>query len=83
MKALEKERGRRYETANGLAMYACLYSVLGQAGFPLAPAAARNIGFLLPVAAFVLACWARREVLRGWAQVEETADIAHLPRFAR
>ncbi|MBK1660581.1 hypothetical protein, partial [Paracraurococcus ruber] len=70
-------------TANGLAMYACLFAVLGRAGFPDAPPLARGIAFLLPVGAFVLACWARRGVLRAWAQGEEAADIAHLPRFAR
>jgi hypothetical protein len=69
--------------ANGLAMYACLYAVLGRAGFPDAPDWARGIGFVLPVFAFVVACWHRRLLLRGWAQGEEPADIAHLPRFAR
>ena len=69
--------------ANGLAMYACLYAVLGRAGFPAAPALARGLGFLLPVLAFVIACWRRRDLLRAWAQGEEPADIAHLPRFAR
>ena len=69
--------------ANGLAMYACLYAVLGRAGFPQAPDWARSIGFLVPVSAFVIACWRQRLRLRGWAQGEEPADIAHLPRFAR
>jgi hypothetical protein len=69
--------------ANGLAMYACLYAVLGRAGFPEAPGWARGIGFVLPVFAFVIACWHRRLLLRTWAQGEEPADIAHLPRFAR
>lgn len=52
-------------TANGLAMYACLYAVLGRAGFPHALAGPRAIGFLLPVVAFVIACWVRRHALRG------------------
>lgn len=69
-------------TANGLAMYACIYVVLGQAGFPQARDWARPIGFLLPVAAFILACWIRRRALRDWAE-GETTDLAHLPRFAR
>lgn len=69
--------------ANGLAMYACLYVVIGRAGFPAAPDWARGIGFVLPVFAFVIACWHQRLRLRGWAQGEEPADIAHLPRFAR
>ncbi|RYJ03901.1 MAG: potassium channel protein [Acetobacteraceae bacterium] len=70
-------------TTNGLAMYACLYVVLGRAGFPEATAWARALGFLLPVATFVLACWVRRRDLSAWAQEEEAADLAHLPRFAR
>ncbi|TDH64266.1 potassium channel protein [Dankookia rubra] len=69
--------------ANGLAMYACLYAVLGRAGFPAAPGWARGLGFVLPVLAFVIACWHQRLLLRAWAQGEEPADIAHLPRFAR
>jgi len=69
--------------ANGLAMYACLFAVLGRAGFPEAPPLARGAGFLLPILLFVLACWFRRGLLRTWAQGEAAADIAHLPRFAR
>jgi hypothetical protein len=69
--------------SNGLAMYACLYAVLGRAGFPAAPGWARGTGFVLPILAFVVACWHQRLLLRGWAQGEEPADIAHLPRFAR
>jgi hypothetical protein len=46
--------------ANGLAVYICLYVVLGRAAFPLALDWARPLGFLLPVASFVGACWWRR-----------------------
>ena len=70
-------------TTNGLAMYACLYVVLGRAGFPDAPGWARTAGFLLPVATFVVACWWRRRDLGRWVQGAGTADLAHLPRFAR
>src|SRR6478672_9367970 len=55
-------------TTNGLAMYACLYVVLGRAGFPDAPGWARTAGFLLPVATFVVACWWRRRDLGRWVQ---------------
>ena len=68
--------------ANGLAMYACIYVVLGQAGFPDARDWARGLAFLLPVAGFTLACWARRGALREFA-AGDSADLAHLPRFAR
>ncbi|SDB68827.1 potassium channel family protein [Belnapia rosea] len=70
-------------TTNGLAMYACLYVVIGRAGFPDAPDWARAIGFVLPIATFVLACWLRRADLSAWAQEEAAADLAHLPSFAR
>ncbi len=70
-------------TANGLAMYACLFVVLGRAGFPEATAWSRPAGFMLPVLSFVLACWWRRRALRAWVQGERAVDLAHLPRFAR
>ncbi|HYZ32867.1 MAG TPA: ion channel [Crenalkalicoccus sp.] len=69
--------------ANGLAMYTCLYVVLGRAGFPDAEPWAQPLGFLLPVLAFVLACWICRHPLRRFAQQEDSSDLAHLPRFAR
>jgi hypothetical protein len=69
--------------ANGLAMYICLYVVLGRAGFPGAQEWARLVGFLLPVFGFVLACWWRRPELGMAAEGEETPDLDHLPRFAR
>ncbi|MBL6456257.1 two pore domain potassium channel family protein [Belnapia sp. T6] len=70
-------------TTNGLAMYACLFVVLGRAGFPDATDWARAIAFLLPILGFVGACVIRRRVLSAWAEEEEAADLAHLPRFAR
>jgi hypothetical protein len=39
--------------SNGLAVYICLYAVLGRAAFPWALDWARPLGFLLPVASFV------------------------------
>jgi uncharacterized Tic20 family protein len=69
--------------ANGLAMYTCLYAVIGRAAFPDAADWARLLGFLLPVAAFVGACWARRRELRPWVGAEQAPDLEHLPRFAR
>jgi hypothetical protein len=70
-------------TANGLAMYGCLYVVLGRAGFPGAPDWVRAVAFLLPVLALVAACWQRRHRLRAWVQEEAAVDLGHLPRFAR
>ena len=71
-------------TVSGLAMYACLYVVIGRAAFPEAEGWARPVAFLLPIAVFIAACWVRRRGLRAWAQAEHhLADLAHLPRFAR
>lgn len=69
--------------ANGLAVYVCLYVVLGRAAFPLALDWARPVGFLLPVASFVGACWAKRHALLRLAVGLVPPDLAHLPRFAR
>ncbi len=69
--------------ANGLAVYVCLYVVMGRAAFPLALDWSRPTGFLLPVASFVLACWWRRHELRAFADGSVAPDLHHLPRFAR
>ena len=68
--------------ANGLAMYACLFTVIGRAAFPAAPELTQALGFLLPVAVFVGACWWRRAGLARYAR-DGAADLNHLPRFAR
>lgn len=67
--------------ANGLAVYVCLYVVIGRAAFPAAADWARTVAFLLPVLSFVLACWARREALS--AAAGGAADLRHFPRFLR
>ncbi len=69
--------------ANGLAVYICLYVVLGRAAFPLALGWARPVAFLLPVASFVAACWWRRRRLNRLAAGLVPPDLEHLPRFAR
>jgi len=69
--------------ANGLAMYTCLYAVVGRSAFPDAEDWARIAAFLLPIAAFVGACWVRRAKLRPWIGTAPPPDLAHLPRFAR
>jgi hypothetical protein len=70
-----------FGVANGLAVYVCLFVVIGRAGFPLAHEWARPLAFLLPVLAFVIACWWQRRALS--AAAEGSADLAHFPRFAR
>ncbi len=71
-------------TATGLAVYMCLYVVIGRSAFPRAADWALPIGFMLPVACFVAACWVRRRRLaRLAAEGLNDADLTHLPRFAR
>ena len=69
--------------ANGLAVYVSLFVVIGRASFPGAAEWSRSVGFLLPVLAFVLACWAQRKALAAAASAEGGADLRHFPRFMR
>lgn len=72
-----------FGTSAGLAVYACLYAVMGRAAFPGAPGVARAVGFLLPVITFLAAVWWRRRTLRLVAEAEHPFDLGHLPRMAR
>ena len=67
----------------GLAVYACLFVVIGRAAFPEAAALPYTIAFLLPVLAFLGSVWWRRESLRRAAQADAPFDHGHLPRMAR
>lgn len=67
----------------GLAVYACLFTVMGRAAFPDAPSWSRAPAFLMPVAAFLVAVWWRRGKLRLVAEAERPFDLDHLPRMAR
>ena len=67
----------------GLAVYACLFVVIGRAAFPEAPALAHAMAFLLPVFAFLGSVWVRRDVLRRAAEADAPFDHGHLPRMAR
>jgi hypothetical protein len=70
--------------ANGLALYMCIYVVIGRSAFPHAIYWALPIGFLMPVAAFVGTCWLRRRELVVLASRGlDDADLAHLPRVLR
>jgi hypothetical protein len=72
-----------FGTSAGLAVYACLFAVMGRAAFPDAPPQARAVAFLLPVLAFLVAVWARRRSLRLVAEADRPFDLGHLPRMAR
>ena len=67
----------------GLAVYACLFVVIGRAAFPEAPALAHAMAFLLPVFAFLGSVWVQRDVLRRAAEADAPFDHGHLPRMAR
>lgn len=70
--------------ATGLAMYACLYVVMGRAAFPAAPDWALVIAHALPILVFVAVCLLQRDRLRRYAQQGvRTADLAHLGDFSR
>ncbi|MBR0680704.1 hypothetical protein GXW74_09405 [Roseomonas eburnea] len=72
-----------FGTSAGLAVYACLFTVMGRAAFPDAPGWSRAPAFLMPVAAFLLAVWWRRRHLRLVAEAAHPFDLQHLPRMAR
>ena len=67
----------------GLAVYACLFVVIGRAAFPQAPAWAHALAFLMPVFAFLGGVWVRRHSLCRAAEAEAPFDHGHLPRMAR
>jgi hypothetical protein len=69
--------------ANGLAIYICLFTILGRAAFPDASDGARQGAFLLPVMAFVAACVVQRRRLQRLADDDTAPDLDHLPRVAR
>jgi hypothetical protein len=69
--------------ANGLAVYVSLFVVIRSASFPAAAGWSRSVAFLLPVLAFVLACWVRRDELTGAASAEGRGDLRHFPRAIR
>jgi hypothetical protein len=72
-----------FGTANGFAVYACLYVLMGRAGFPDAAPWAKSLGFMLPIVAFLAAVWLRRGAPRGLAEAEAPPDVAQLPRVMR
>jgi hypothetical protein len=70
--------------ANGLAVYMCLYVVIGRSAFPHAISWTLPFGFLMPVAAFVGTCWLKRgELVALASRGLDDADLTHLPRVMR
>lgn len=70
-------------TATGLALYATLFAVLGQAQFPRAPDWSRPIAFLIPVFAFLGMVWWRRRDLAHVAEQQASESLDQLPHAAR
>ncbi len=68
-------------TANGFAIYACVFAVISRSAFPDAPAAAALTAFLLPVLAFLGAVWHRRAELIRLVAREEGTEARHLTRI--
>ncbi len=71
-----------FGTSAGLAVYACLFAVMGRAAFPGAGQPPRALAFLMPVLAFLVAIWRRRRSLRLVAEAVHPFDLGHLPRMA-
>ena len=67
----------------GLAVYACLFVVIGLAAFPHVSAWPYTIALLLPVLAFLGSVWLRRDSLRRAAEADAPFDHGQLPRMAR
>ena len=72
-----------FGTATGFAVYASLFTVLGQAQFPDASDLARPVAFLLPVLAFLGQVWRRRAELVAVAERQTARSLDHLPRAMR
>jgi hypothetical protein len=67
----------------GLAVYACLFVVIGRAAFPQAPTWASALAFLMPVFAFLGGVWVQRDSLRRATEADSPVHHGHLPRMAR
>ncbi|WP_376090332.1 ion channel [Roseomonas sp. CCTCC AB2023176] len=69
--------------ANGFAVYACLFTVIGRAAFPDAPRTAAALAFVLPVLAFLAAVWRQRRALGFIIRSETPTEARHLWRIGR
>ncbi|WP_424814000.1 potassium channel family protein [Roseococcus sp. YIM B11640] len=68
--------------ANSLAIYVCLFVVIGRAAFPGAAEWARTVGFLLPVISFVVAGVLRRRALAAAAHELRHVESRRFPPLA-
>lgn len=69
--------------ANSLAIYAVLFVLIGEANFTQVSRPVIHLGFVLPIAAFLLAAWRRRAWLRAMIAEARTEPVADLGRLLR
>lgn len=69
----------------GIAVYICLYVVIGRSAFPAILWWADPVAFAMPVLSFAALCVLRRREFPapGPAELDGVADMAHLSRFGR
>jgi voltage-gated potassium channel len=69
--------------ANFLAIYACLFAFFREANFPDAPRPLMVVSLALPVAGFLVSCFARRRQVFGLISARRVRELDHLPRLTR
>jgi voltage-gated potassium channel len=69
--------------ANFLAVYACMFVFFRDANFPDAPLAPSVVALVIPVAAFLLRCFAARRRIAAMIHARRREELRHLPRLTR
>jgi voltage-gated potassium channel len=67
--------------ANGLAVYATLFTFFTESNFAHVRLPVAYLAFLLPVLAFLAAAWRHRVTLAGLVSSERLRETAHFPRL--
>jgi voltage-gated potassium channel len=76
-------RGSRFfviSFANAIAVYACFFTFIVQSNFPAAGPVFVAIAFLLPIVAFVVSVWLRREAIRSVVDAAATVRVRRIGR---
>jgi voltage-gated potassium channel len=69
--------------ANALAVYVCVFVFFRDANFGDAPEPASVLAVALPVAGFLIGCFARRRRVAASIHARRSRDVVHLPRLDR
>ena len=69
--------------ANALAVYACVFVYFRDANFADASETASMLAVALPVAGFLIGCFARRRRVAASIHARRSHDVVHLPRLDR